>query len=262
MAYDGTAFAGWQVQPGHRTVQGVLQESLDALRGGKPGPVHGAGRTDAGAHARWQTADASLPEALSDDAVAHALSRMLPEDLRVWRVSTVGEDFHARFSAKGKRYVYVIDRRRSADPFRARFALHLPGPFDRAAIDAALALLPGRRDWSGFTSAACDVDDRVRTIHLAGYDEVEGDVATFRFEGEGFLTYMVRNLVGTLLDVGRGRFPPERVTAVLKTGDRSLAGPTASAHGLFLDRVDYDDDGDTAGLAAPVPPWRGRRDLG
>ena len=121
-----------------------------------------------------------------------------------------------------------------------RYAAWRPGDLDRAALEKALALLPGRRDWSGFTAAACTIEDRVRTMTTAAYDE-EAELGRFTFAADGFLTHMVRNLVGTLLEIGRGRFAPEQVERVLTSGDRALAGPTAPAAGLFLERVVYEN---------------------
>ena len=238
LAYDGTDFSGWQVQPGRRTVQGVLGEALARIEGGSPVPVRGAGRTDAGAHARGQVADVLLAAPIDDDALAAALRAMLPADVRVWRVRTVPDAFHARYDALSKTYAYVLDRSRAGNPFLARYAWHRPWPLDGGALEAGLEALLGRHDWSGFTSASCEVEDRVRTMSQARYEQ-RGAVGVFRLRADGFLTHMVRAIVGTLLDVARGRFAPRRVADVLATGDRGLAGPTAPARGLVLERVQY-----------------------
>ncbi len=244
LAYDGTEFAGWQVQPGARTVQGTLEEALGKLHGGRPLRARGAVRTDAGVHARRQVADCDLETALDDAGVLHALARMLPADVRPLDVRTVEPGWSARFAAAGKTYVYRLDRTPRGDPFRARYALHRPGPLDVAAIEDALARLPGRRDWSGFAAAGCTVENRVRALDVARWveDPLPPDPdaeARLVFRAEGFLQHMVRNLAGTLLEIGRGRFGPDRVDRVLETGDRRLAGPTAPAHGLTLWRVHY-----------------------
>ena len=240
LAYDGTDFAGWQVQPELRTVQGVLAAALTRLNGDRPVSVRGAGRTDAGVHALGQVADCSFASPMDDADVGHALSRMLPDDLRVLAVATVADGFHARRHARAKVYVYRLDRSPHGDPFLRRYAAWHPGPLDREAMERGLARIPGRRDWSGFTAASCTVEDKVRTVFTARYTEEE-ELGRFTFAGEGFLTHMVRNLVGTLLDVGRGRFAPERITEVLESGDRARAGPTAPAAGLFLERVVYEN---------------------
>lgn len=238
LAYDGTGFAGWQRQPGERTVQGELEAALGRLHGGSPVAVRGAGRTDAGVHARRQVADAEVRLGQDDAALAYALRRLLPPDVRATAVVTMPDGFHARRDAAGKTYRYRVDRSAHGDPFLARYALHRPRPWDEAAIRDALSRLPGRRDWTAFSSSSCEVADRVRTVRLAEL-ETEGDVAWFTFEGDGFLTHMVRILVGTLLEVGRGRFEPGQIDRALAAGDRSLAGPTVAPRGLFLWDVRY-----------------------
>lgn len=248
LAYDGTAYSGWQVQPRVKTVQGVLEAALGRLHGGRVVRVRGAGRTDAGAHARGQVADALVVTRNDDAALLRALDHMLPGDVRPRRVFTVADSFHAQHDAKSKSYRYLVDTSPHGDPWRGRYALPFPFPLDEAAVADALALLPGTRDWSGFTGAACTVDDRVRTISEARLTLLRHGLLAFVFTADGFLTHMVRNLVGTLLAVGRGTFGPERVTEVLTTCDRRRAGPTAPASGLCLERVVYDDSlGGTSG---------------
>jgi tRNA pseudouridine38-40 synthase len=239
-AYDGTAYSGWQVQPGVKTVQGVVEEALRRLHGGRVVRLRGAGRTDSGAHARGQVADGLVATRVDDSGLLRALDRMLPRDVRPKRVLTVGPGFHAQHDAKSKTYRYLVDTSTGGDPWRARYALHIPFAVDEAALDAALALLPGTRDWSGFTGSACTVDDRVRTVTEARRIRLRPGLVAFVFTADGFLTHMVRNLVGTLLAVGRGTFAPERVTEILTARDRTRAGPTAPAHGLCLERVVYD----------------------
>jgi tRNA pseudouridine38-40 synthase len=240
LAYDGTAFAGWQVQPGLRTVQGVVEEALTRIHGGRPSRLRGAGRTDSGAHARGQVADAVVATRYDDAGLMRALAHMLPEDVRPRRVLTVGPSFHAQHDARSKTYRYLIDTTTTGDPWRRRYALAFPLPMDSSALDAALALIPGTRDWSGFAGSACRVDDRVRTITEARRLGLRPGLEAFVFTADGFLTHMVRNLVGTLLEVGRLRMGPERIEEVLLTRDRKRAGPTAPARGLCLTRVEYD----------------------
>jgi tRNA pseudouridine38-40 synthase len=238
LAYDGTDYRGWQVQPGAPTVQGVLEAALARLCGGAPVRTRGAGRTDAGVHARAQVADASVDTRLDDAAIAKGLAALLPEDVRPLGVATVPETFHARLSATAKTYRYTLDRSPWGDPFLARWALHHPYPMDLDAVRAALERLPGTRDWTGFAAASCEIEDRVRTLTEARV-EAQGPSLAFVFRADGFLTYMVRNLVGTMLEVARGATPPEAIDRILASGDRSLAGPTAPPKGLCLESVEY-----------------------
>ena len=240
LAYDGTAYAGWQVQPGLPTIQGALEEALARIHAGRPVRARGAGRTDAGAHARGQVADALVAARADDGALLASLSSLLPGDIRPRRVLTVDTAFDARQRAIEKTYRYLVDTSPLGDPWLARFTLASAGRMDEGAIDAALARLPGRRDWSGFTAAACEVHDRVRTMTVARRGSPRPGLLAFTFTADGYLTHMVRNIVGTLLEIGRGRFGPERVDAILETGDRALGGATAPAKGLALLRVVYD----------------------
>lgn len=253
LAYDGTAYAGWQLQPRDATVQGVLESALATLHGGQRMAARGAGRTDSGAHARGQVADALVATRLDDDALLTALGQILPADVRPQRVLTVPARFHARHDARSKTYRYLIDLTRRGDPFRARFAHPCPAAWDRERVDDALRLLPGRRDWSGFADSACEVEDRVRTLHEARREAAGAGLEALVFSADGFLTHMVRNLVGTLLEIGRGRFEPERIHVILEAGDRTLAGPTAPAKGLCLERVLYDEEvGGPSGRTEPL----------
>ena len=257
LAYDGGAFSGWQIQGrGVRTAQAVLRDALTTLQGGGRVVVRGAGRTDAGVHALAQVADAEVRVRLDDRRLLHALRRLLPRDLRPLALETVDASFHSQFHALDKGYVYVLDRTEHGDPFLAGHAWHVYGALDLRAMQQALAKLPGERDWSGFTGAACPLDDRVRSMTVARYTEHRAaGLGRFEFVADGFLTHMVRNLVGTLVTVGRGSAPAEVVDTILASGDRTLAGVTAPARGLFLARVRYPGL-DTATLAPEVPwPW-------
>ncbi len=238
LAYDGTDFAGWQFQPNQRTVQGSLEDALTRIQGEQRVRVHGAGRTDAGAHARAQVADCELISRLNDRDLLHALRVILPPDLRPLRLATVPPGFDSRRDAKCKTYRYRLDLSAHADPFVARFALHHPQRFDIRAVASALQSLCGERDWSAFTASSCTILDRVRLLTDATY-ESSGEVGWFTFRANGFLTHMVRNLVGTLLEVARGRVPPDRMSAIVESRDRGLAGPTAPARGLILWEVRY-----------------------
>jgi tRNA pseudouridine38-40 synthase len=238
LAYDGTDYCGWQVQRNQRTVQGVLERALTELHGGTPVGVRGAGRTDSGVHAHGQVADCEVSVRLDDADLAYALRRLLPPDIRPIRLRTVPPGFHSRKDARSKLYRYRIDRTPHGDPFATRFALHHPTALDEALIREGLRLLPGRRDWSGFTTPRSDKEDPVREMTSATLEH-GGDEIVLAFEASGFLRYMVRNLVGTLVEVGKGRMPVERIPEILESGDQDLAGPTAHPKGLHLIRVDY-----------------------
>ena len=239
LAYDGTDFVGWQFQPGQRTVQGVLEQILSKLQGGRAVSVRGAGRTDSGVHASRQVADCEIHSRLDDAALEHALRGMLPPDLRPLRISTTAPQFHARKHALSKTYRFHLDLTRHGDPFEARYALHYPYRLDPELMERALRMLPGRRDWSGFAASTCDKLDRVR--HLTHVDLVQPapERLCLTFIADGFLQHMVRNIVGTLLEIGGRRMPLETIEEVLATGDRDRAGPTAGSRGLCLVQVVY-----------------------
>jgi tRNA pseudouridine38-40 synthase len=239
LAYDGTDFAGWQVQPQQRTVQGVLERALSEIQGDGSVGVRGAGRTDAGVHARRQVADCEIRTRLDDPSLEQSLRRMLPRDLRPLQVVTVPPEFHARKDAILKTYRYRLDLSRHGDPFEARYALHYPHQLDTEILATALRLLPGRRDWTGFTAATCDIRDRVRHLREARFERPATDRLCLSFAADGFLQHMVRNLVGTLLEIAGRRMPLERIGEVLASGDRTAAGPTAAAHGLCLQHVHF-----------------------
>lgn len=239
LAYDGTDFAGWQVQPRRRTVQGILQEVLAEIQGEGSVSVRGAGRTDSGVHARHQVADCKIRTRLEDPSLAQSLRRMLPRDVRPLRVVTVRPEFHARNDAIAKTYRYRLDLTRHGDPFEARYALHYPHRLDVNVLATALRALPGRRDWTGFTASTCDKRDRVRHLTDAVLERPAADRLYLSFTADGFLQHMVRNLVGTLLEIAGRRMPLETIDEVLASGDRKTAGPTASARGLWLMRVRY-----------------------
>jgi tRNA pseudouridine38-40 synthase len=255
LAYDGTEYAGWQTQPGVRTVQETVERAASRISGDRPVRVRGAGRTDAGVHARQQVADASLATRLDDEELLRALRGLLPPDVRPLRVTSVQPDFHARILALSKTYRYRLDRTSCGDPFLARFALHQPRPMDRAALEESLSRLPGRRDWAGFAGAASEVENTVRDLSEASYVEPAPGLGVFTFTADGFLNHMVRNLVGTLLEIARGRFSPDRIDEVLQTGDRRLAGPTAPARGLCLERVRYPDEDEPSADAVGASHW-------
>lgn len=239
LAYDGTDFVGWQAQARGRTVQGTVEAALSELLAGAAVRVRGASRTDAGVHAAAQVADVDVCTRLSDPRIAMGLAHLFPPDLRPLAVTTVDPEFDAQRDASAKTYVYRLDRSRHGDPLRRRWFHHEPRALDAAAIDAALARIRGRHDFSSFAASACRVRSRERTMLEARFEVRDPTESWFVFRADGFLTHMVRNLVGTVVAVARGRIAPEEISTILAAKDRRRAGPTAPARGLCLMQVDY-----------------------
>jgi len=235
LSYDGTDFHGWQVQPGKRTVQGTVEEALARI-GRKKVAVVGAGRTDAGVHARGQTAHFKAAFKLTPEELFKALNAVLPDDLRIASLEVVPEGFHARRDAKGKIYQYRIWNSRTVDPFLVRYVLHWPYPLDLRRMRRAARLFQRKGDFTGFSSNR--LYHPVREIVRAELRK-KGDEIVFTVEASGFLRYMVRTIVGTLLEVGRGRIAPSAIEDIFKDKKRTLASPTAPAKGLCLLKVIY-----------------------
>jgi tRNA pseudouridine38-40 synthase len=239
LAYDGTDFVGWQRQANGPSIQGLLEEALRELDG-RVVIVNGAGRTDAGVHALGQVASCSLERAVSPDVLVRALNARLPSGVRALSAVEARPDFHARFDARAKIYRYRIWNAAVLDPFERRYAWHLPGPLDVDAMEAAASFLEGRHDFAGFQASGGGTHTTERTIRTSVVSRT-GALVVYEVAGDGFLRHMVRTIVGTLVDVGRGRWPAEHVRGVLTAADRTLAGPTAPAEGLFLVSVEYGD---------------------
>jgi len=235
LGYDGTDFRGWQRQPEGRTVQGVLEEAVRKITGKKT-VVHGAGRTDAGVHALGQVANFRGAFKLSDEVLRRALNAVLPADVRVLSLAEAPAEFHARRSARSKVYRYRIVHSPQPSPLDRRYVLHWPYPLKLGRMRRAARLFVRTADFSAFSSNR----DRspVRNVTRSELRR-SGDEIVYTVEAEGFLRYMVRTMVGTLLEVGRGRLAPEAIEEIFRRRDRSLAGPTAAAKGLTLIRVDY-----------------------
>ena len=250
VAYDGTRFVGWQRQASGESIQGWLERALEPIEGAHV-TVHGAGRTDAGVHALGQVASVSMTATHDPLTLLRALNAQLPPEIRVRTVEDVDPDFHARFSARRKRYRYLLRNAPVANPFERTLAWHVPEPLRLAEMAAAASSLRGTHDFGAFRSAGADVTTTVRTIYQSelGRDSEQqhlpdtaaaGVLLTYDVEGEGFLRHMVRAIVGTLVDVGRGARSVSSVAALLEPGTaRAQAGATAPAHGLYLVGVDY-----------------------
>jgi len=241
LAYDGSRFVGWQRQADGESIQGLLEEALARFEGA-PVTVHGAGRTDAGVHALGQVASASVTFTHAAETVARALNSQLPEDIRILDVVDVGSDFHARFSARSKSYRYQIRAGAIGDPFTRAFVWQLSEPLNVAAMNDAAAALVGTHDFAAFQSAGSEVASTVRTIFRSEFRGFEGAAPMFVYEvtADGFLRHMVRAIVGTLVEIGRGWRSVDSMAELVERGTRAQAGATAPPHGLFLVRVDYD----------------------
>ena len=242
--YDGTDFHGWQVQDGQRTVQGELQRVLSLLEDAE---VHaaGSGRTDAGVHAEGQTATVKLARPFTPEKLRGAINGNLWRDLRILNVEKMPDDFHARFSAKGKTYIYRVVNAPVISPFLCRYA-HLEGrPLDVLKMNEAARFFLGKHDWTAFSAANSDAESRVRTItdftvESFWNNQANASIIEFRVTGDGFLRYMVRSIVSTLLEVGRGEKDFDTIQTAIVGGDRNLAGATAPANGLTLLKVYYE----------------------
>jgi len=237
LEYDGARYAGWQLQENGETVQGVVESALRKLLGEKV-RVQGAGRTDAGAHALGQAAHFQTSRPLPLGNIRDGANAHLPPDVAVLKAEEASGDFHARYSARGKVYRYIVLVRPVRSAFLREYAWRVEGPLNLKAMKRAAALLLGRHDFSAFTAAGSSVQEKTRTVRRIAIAR-RGERLEFEFEADGFLYKMVRNIVGTLVAVGKGRMSPAEVKAVLASCDRTRAGPTAPAQGLYLVRVIY-----------------------
>jgi tRNA pseudouridine38-40 synthase len=242
--YDGTDFHGWQVQDNERTVQGELERVLSLIEDEET-HVAGSGRTDAGVHAEGQVANVKVKRAFTPDRLRGAINGNLWRDMRILNVEKAPDDFHARFSARGKTYLYRIVNAPVISPFWARYAHHEARVLDVGRMNEAARLFLGKHDWTAFSAANSDAENRVRTISESSVElrwdaRAQASIIEFRITGDGFLRYMVRSIIGTLLEVGRGEKDFDTIQTAIVGGDRGLAGQTAPAHGLTLVKVYYD----------------------
>ena len=243
LAYDGSEFAGWQVQPDAVSVQGTLASAIGRITGEKVLP-QGSGRTDAGVHALAQVATFATESSVPAANFVKALNDILPASVRVVEALEAAPDFHARKSARGKMYRYRIYRAAICPPFLARYLWHYPFPLNEPAMVRAAGLVEGEHDFTSF--AAVDPErgregkpmSNVREIFSSGWER-QGDEFVYTVRGSGFLHHMVRNLVGTFILVGKGTLRAEDVTRIVQARDRSAAGATAPASGLYLVKVEY-----------------------
>jgi len=270
LAYDGTDFSGWQIQPDQTTVQGTLADCIRRITGEEVLP-QGSGRTDAGVHALGQVASLAIESPIPESGLMTALNDSLPPSIRIMMVEEVEASFHARHSARAKTYQYRIYREDICSPFLARYAFHYPYPMNEESMMRAAEHIVGKQDFTSFAASDPDRSARiaaaqiptppkqggtghplekvggddggtapsnVRTIHSALWARTT-DELSFTVRGDGFLHHMVRNLVGTLLQVGKGSLHINDIARILECRDRSAAGPTAAACGLYLVSVEY-----------------------
>lgn len=238
--YDGTDFSGWQVQPGARTVQGVLERALEQLCGA-PVKVTAAGRTDAGVHATGQVVSLLAPARLPLRALSQGLTALLPADVAIADAEEAPAGFDARRWASGKTYVYRLWNGPQRSPVRRRSHTLVFAPLNVAAMADAAARLPGRQDFTSFRASNCPAAHAVRDLRQLTVEGATRGEIVVTAEATAFLKHMVRNLVGTLLDVGHGKRRPDSMAALLAAKDRTQAGPTAPPQGLTLAHVAYDD---------------------
>ena len=244
LAYDGSEFSGWQVQPDVPTIHGTLASAIGRLTGEKVS-LQGSGRTDAGVHALAQVANFPTASSIPLAHLATALNHLLPASIRVLEAEEVPMEFHARKSARSKTYRYRMYRAPVCPPFLARYVWHYPFPLDETALEQAAQQVLGEHDFRSF--AAVDPEagredanrSTVRRIFRSNWTRM-GDELVYSVEGNGFLHHMVRNLVGTFVLAGKGTLRPEDVKLILERRDRSAAGRTAPANGLYLVRVEYE----------------------
>lgn len=238
ISYDGSSYCGFQIQPKDRTVQGEIEKALKKLHKGLDVKIQASGRTDAGVHAVGQVIHFDSDLDIPIGKWELALNTLLPHDIVVATTEAVSNNFHARYNVIGKEYRYFIQLGERRDPFKRSYAYYYPYSLDLEAIREAMDYFIGEFDFTSFCSAKTDKEDKVRKITSMELMQ-EGNMLIFSFKGNGFLYNMVRIIIGTLLDVGRGKKRPDEIPAIIAGKDRKLAGKTASANGLYLWKVHY-----------------------
>ncbi len=239
VAYDGTNYSGWQCQTNAEAIQDVLNRALSDLFGQEI-KTAGASRTDTGVHAEGNVAVFDVETRIAPSKIAYALNARLPQDIRIMKSSQVPENFHPRHQRTIKTYEYHILNRTFPDPLRRNSEVHFYYPLDEKKMNAAAGYLCGEHDFASFCASGFSGKTTVRTIYEAKVWR-EGDRITFSVTGNGFLYNMVRILAGTLIEIGEGKYSPEKMQEIIEARDRSLAGPTALARGLVLLKIEYPD---------------------
>lgn len=248
MQYDGTRYHGWQIQDGCTTIQEVLQKRICKITA-EQACVVPAGRTDAGVHALAQVAAFKTESRLPCSKIKAALNALLPGDIRISEACDTDTAFHPRYDAKSKIYFYIIANMQDVSPFIQNYAWRIPQPLDLVEMSRAISLIKGTRDFTSFRASGCAAKSPVRTIFRSSIEkinvidfmtaEIRGNFMKLLVEGDAFLRHMVRNIAGTIVEVGKGRLRAGALEELLEARDRRLAGPAAPARGLFLERVVY-----------------------
>ena len=250
IAYDGSDFHGWQLQPGLPTIQGALHDAIRQITQ-EPITIHGASRTDAGVHALGQVAHFKTHSTLDAQEIQRGLNALLPPTIRIVAAQEVGQDFHARWLAQGKTYRYRIYRGEVLPPFDYRRAFHYPWPLDEVAMSVAARAFEGQHDFSSFAaSTGSEEDDKDRDMQRLIHSseivrDAHHDEIAYVVRGRSFLRYMVRKIVGTLIEVGKGRLAPTDIPEIFAARDRSRSGPTVPPEGLYLVALEYPDPTDS-----------------
>ncbi|NWF52527.1 MAG: tRNA pseudouridine(38-40) synthase TruA [Nitrospirae bacterium] len=248
LEYDGTEYHGWQIQKNGLTIQGIIEDRLKKITGAKTKLI-AASRTDAGAHALGQVVTFFTESCLDNEKIKKAINALLPKDIRVIDASEVNSTFHPRFDAKKKTYFYIISNQREISAFLYRYSWLVPHPLKIVYIRKASKVLIGKHDFSSFKGSGSNTKNNIReifSISIKKLEEIEfmsvsikGNFIKISIEADGFLRHMARNIVGTLVEIGKGRISVLDMEKILKSCDRRLAGPTAPANGLFLERIIY-----------------------
>ena len=235
--YEGTRYIGWQKQQEGNSVQGQIEKAIKEITGEKVNLI-ASGRTDSGVHAIGQVANFLTDSLIPPDRFKFALNSKLPEDISIVESGKVADDFHARYDAIGKRYRYLIYNNPIRNPLYRRFAYHVPYSLDHDKMNKALKCFIGTHDFASFMASNSSIDNTIRTINVGSLCKKD-DLLVFTIEGNGFLYNMIRIMVGTMVEVGRGRLEVYHIPNILKSKDRRMAGPTAPPQGLYLEKVYY-----------------------
>ncbi|QWQ39388.1 tRNA pseudouridine(38-40) synthase TruA [Gemella sp. zg-570] len=239
--YDGSNYFGFQIQPNHITVQEVIEKSLKKIHKGNDVKIHMSGRTDSGVHAYIQPIHFDTYLNINESGWVDSVNAYLPKDVRILGAKIVDDNFHVRFNSLAKTYEYRLCISKNVDPFLANYVGHFPYNFDYNKAEECLNLFLGTHDFTSFCSKNSSIENKIRTITNFTIKK-EGDIVIFEISGDGFLYNMVRIIIGTIINVANNKYPKEYIVDILKAKDRSLAGKRAEASGLFLKKVEYDNE--------------------